>query len=135
LGKHSCVTAGCGANDAEVWRLRRGAEIQEVRIESRVSVSDPTIKYQLAIDGVGIALLPHAVALADVESGLLVRLLPDWEPEPIEFYAVYSTRLNASPKVRAFLEFLRGRIDAEGTPFRLAQPSWSPAHAEKACKP
>ncbi|NKJ20447.1 DNA-binding transcriptional LysR family regulator [Dyella sp. SG609] len=37
-----------------------------------------------------------------------MRVLPAWEPEPVELFALYPARLNASPKVRALLEFLRG---------------------------
>jgi DNA-binding transcriptional LysR family regulator len=47
----------------------------------------------------------------DVEQGRLVRLLPEWEPEPVELHALYPSRLNSSPKVRVFLQFLRERSD------------------------
>lgn len=111
LRQQSCITASCGAfgepADSATWRLRRGSDVQEVRIESRVSVPDPTINHQLAVAGVGVALLSQSVARLDVEQGRLVRLLPDWEPDPVELYAVYPSRLNSSPKVRAFLQFLR----------------------------
>jgi DNA-binding transcriptional LysR family regulator len=45
----------------------------------------------------------------DVEQVRLVRILPEWEPEPVELHALYPSRLNSSPKVRAFLQFLRER--------------------------
>jgi DNA-binding transcriptional LysR family regulator len=45
-----------------------------------------------------------------VEQGRLFRVLPDWEPEPIELYALYPSQLNASPKVRVFLQFLRVKL-------------------------
>jgi hypothetical protein len=63
-----------------------------------------------------VALLAQSMARVDVEQGRLVRLLSDWEPEPVELHAVYPSRLNSSPKVRVFLEFLRehlGAIDGE----------------------
>jgi DNA-binding transcriptional LysR family regulator len=41
----------------------------------------------------------------------LERLLPEWEPESIELYALYPSRLSASPKVRALLEFLQLRCN------------------------
>jgi LysR family transcriptional regulator, transcriptional activator for dmlA len=78
-----------------------------VRIESRVSVPDPTINHQLVLAGVGIALLSQSAAAANLAQGRLVRILADWEPEPVELHALYSSRLNSSPKVRAFLQFLR----------------------------
>jgi len=115
LRQQSCILANCGGPgepaDSAVWRLRRGPDLQEVRVEPRVSVPDPTINHQLAVAGVGVALLSQSAARADVEQGRLVRLLPDWEPDAVELHAVYPSRLNSSPKVRAFLQFLRERFD------------------------
>jgi DNA-binding transcriptional LysR family regulator len=109
-----CMTANCGAHgapaDCAVWRLRRGAESREVKIEARVSVPDPAVNHQLALSGAGVSLLSQNLAQPDIEHGRLVRLLPEWEPEPVELHALYPERLAASPKVRAFLQFLRDRF-------------------------
>jgi DNA-binding transcriptional LysR family regulator len=114
LRQLDCISATCGASgepaDSVLWRLRRGSELQEVRIEPRISVPDPTINHQLAVRGAGVSLVSQAVAREDVAKGQLVHLLPEWEPDPIELHAVYPSRLSASPKVRAFLQFLRERL-------------------------
>lgn len=117
LRDHSCIVTNCGgfgdAFDPAVWRLRRGAEIREVRMESRVTVPDPAIGLQLAVAGAGVALLSQSSARRDVEQGRLVRLLPDWEPDPIQLHALYSSRLSSSPKVRAFVQFLKDCFSRE----------------------
>jgi DNA-binding transcriptional LysR family regulator len=117
LRGHDCITSECGAIggqvDGAMWKLRRGTEIKEVRVDSRVAVPDPSIVHQLAVAGVGIGMLSHLMARTDVQAGRLVRLLPEWEPEPIKLHALYPTRLSSSPKVRAFLEFLRARMRKE----------------------
>lgn len=51
-------------------------------------------------------MLSQADVAPDLKAHRLVRLLPEWEPEPIELYALHPARLAASPKVRALLEFL-----------------------------
>lgn len=106
-----CIATTCDthgeAGDFATWRLRHGNELKEIRVEARVSVPDPTINHQLALAGVGAALLAQQVLQPDVEQGRLIRILPDWEPEPIELYALYPSRLDSSPKVRALLQFLR----------------------------
>jgi DNA-binding transcriptional LysR family regulator len=107
LGGLPSVTTSCDPAGGEMWRMKRGEEQAEVRLETRVSVPDPTINHQLALDGVGVALLSQGLARPDVDAGRLVRLLPDWELDPIEIYACYPSRLSSSPKVRAFLEFLK----------------------------
>lgn len=118
LRRQNCITMSCGSlfggtGDSPIWRLRRGTELQEIRVESRISVPDPSINYQLAVDGAGVALLSQLAAQECVTQGRLVRLLPDWEPEPVELHALYSSRLHSSPKVRAFLQFLRERFGPE----------------------
>jgi DNA-binding transcriptional LysR family regulator len=112
----SCITTSCdapGEGDFSIWRLRRGDERREVRVESRVSVHDPTINHQLALAGAGVALLAQSVMRADVEQGRLIRVLPEWEPEPVQLHALYPSRLDSSPKVRVFLQFLRERFGTD----------------------
>jgi DNA-binding transcriptional LysR family regulator len=117
LSQLSCITTNCdapgGQEDFAIWRLRRGTDLKEVRISVRVSVPDPTINHQLALAGAGVALLAQSVVREDVEQGRLIRILPEWEPEPVELHALYPSRLNSSPKVRAFLRFLRERFGTE----------------------
>jgi DNA-binding transcriptional LysR family regulator len=113
----SCITTSCdtigGPGDFTIWRLRKGVELKEIKANARVSVPDPTINHQLALAGAGVALLAQSVVRADVEQGRLIRVLPDWEPKPVELHALYPSRLNSSPKVRAFLQFLRERFGGE----------------------
>jgi DNA-binding transcriptional LysR family regulator len=118
LYRHSCLTTRCGGaltghGDSTAWRLRRGSELQEVRIESRAQLPDPMINHQLALAGVGVALLAQRSVAADLAQGRLVRLLPDWEPEPIDLHALYASPLHSSPKVRVFLHFLRERLGGQ----------------------
>jgi DNA-binding transcriptional LysR family regulator len=127
LRGHSCITSDCGTHGGQVdhamWRLRRGAEVKEVRVEAHVAVPDPSIVHQLVVAGVGVGMMSHSMARPDVEVGRLVRLLPEWEPEPVQLHALYPTRLSSSPKVRAFLDFLRarmGKVHAEMHRHRLA---------------
>jgi DNA-binding transcriptional LysR family regulator len=117
LRKLSCITTSCDTlgepGDFTTWRLRRNAELEEVRVDARVSVPDPTINHQLAVQGAGVALLAQSVVRADIEQGRLIRVLADWEPDPVELHALYPSRLDSSPKVRAFLQFLRARFGSE----------------------
>lgn len=81
-------TVGGEPGGSTTWRLRRGGEVTEVRVEARVAVPDPAMNHQLALAGVGVALLSKGMVKADVEAGRLVRLLPEWEPEPVVLHAL-----------------------------------------------
>jgi hypothetical protein len=132
LHNHACIATSCGpsgeAPGYALWRLTRpksatrsAQENKEIRVLARTIVPDPSINMELALNGVGIALLSQAAAAAAVRDGYLVRLLPEWEPEPVQLYAVYPSRLSASPKVRVFLEFLRDRF-GRNAELTLPQP-------------
>ena len=115
LRKLPCVTTSCDMAGGEstgsaTWKLRRENEVAEVEMEARILVPDPAVNQQLAVAGVGLSALSQAMVRADVDAGRLVRLLPEWELEPVAIYAYYPSRLNSSPRVRAFLDFLKERI-------------------------
>lgn len=115
LRLHRCIAVGCGRQgaplDSTLWRLRSGTDRREVRVIAHASVPDPEVSRQLAIAGIGVALLSQPLARPDIDRGLLVRLLPEWEPEPVELHAVYSSPLHSSPKVRVFLQFIREHLE------------------------
>lgn len=119
LRDHDCISSHCAKPGLPAgtssWRLQRGANRQEVRFEPRVTAADPSIAHQLTLAGAGIALLNEHAARYDVEAGRLVRVLPQWEREPLQLYALYASRLSASPKVSAFLSFLRERLSDDGS--------------------
>jgi len=126
LRSHNCITTGCGAygepSDSSVWRMRQGTQTEQVRVEARVSVSDPSINHQLALAGVGIAALAQHVAQPSIERKKLVRVLPGWEPDAVELHAVYSVPLNLSPKLRVFLQFVQQRLSIDGNKMHRPLP-------------
>ena len=62
----------------------------------------------MALDGHGIALLADWHVKPDLVSGRLVEALPDWNVEPnVGVYAVYPSRENMAPPVRAFIEHFK----------------------------
>jgi DNA-binding transcriptional LysR family regulator len=111
LRNHRFITTNCGAHGepAEFVKisLRRGALTETIRVESHICLTDPSLNLQLAISNAGIAQLSQSIAQPNVAAGRLVRILPEWEPAAIELFAVYASRLSSSPKLRAFLEYVR----------------------------
>ena len=110
-----CIVSTCGPlgepEDFSTWLLRRENEVREIHVPARVSVPDPSVHRQLALTGAGVGMLGQAEVVTDLKERRLTRLLPEWEPEPIKLHALYPSRLSASPKVRALLEFLHERCN------------------------
>ncbi|GLC91304.1 LysR family transcriptional regulator [Cupriavidus sp. TA19] len=63
-----------------------------------------------AMAGVGICQLPVMMVREQLNTGSLVRLLPDWAPRPELLHAVFPSRRGVLPAVRALIEHLAGRF-------------------------
>ena len=60
---------------------------------------------QLAVQGMGLALIDMAMARPEVEAGRLVRVLPEWSQPPVAVHALTPSRL-VPAKTRVLLEAL-----------------------------
>lgn len=89
------------------WVLRNtaGAEAEVIH-EPRLSSSSPSIVREAAAEGVGVAVLPEWSCHELLESGRLVRILPDWERRQGLIHMVFTSRRGLLPGVRAVLDFL-----------------------------
>lgn len=88
------------------WPLESDARRVEIALVPLIACNDFTPLYQAMLAGAGICLVPDTFAQSEVDSGRLVRLLPQWRGPAIEAKAVYPGRRGMLPKVRAFLDFL-----------------------------
>jgi DNA-binding transcriptional LysR family regulator len=89
-------------------RVMRNAAGQEELAEQRprITMTDPDAVCQAVKMGMGVALLAVPGVLKELESGELVRLLPDWHTDagPISLYFASQKLLPA--KTRAFIDFV-----------------------------
>ncbi|MES2073189.1 MAG: LysR family transcriptional regulator [Pseudomonadota bacterium] len=86
------------------WRFRQAGRDQLVRLAPRLMVNDVDAMLFAVKAGRGLGRpLSYQVA-DDLANGSLVRLLPDWEPEPLPVHLVVSSARYMAPKLRAFLE-------------------------------
>jgi len=89
------------------WRFvdRKGTPAS-VRVSGNLfSNSGDTLRIA-ALQGVGISLAPGFLVADDLESGRLIRLLPEYRPVEFSMNAVYPHRHHLSAKVRSFIDLL-----------------------------
>lgn len=67
--------------------------------------------YQAALNGMGVANIYQYMVDADISSGRLIELLPDWQQRQRPIYAIFQQRRDSSPKLDAFLLFLTELFD------------------------
>ena len=84
---------------------RKGAAAAVKVAGNLVSNSGETLR-RAALAGVGVFLAPGFLVHDDLESGELIRLLPEYRPVEFSMNAVYPHRHHLSAKVRTFIDLL-----------------------------
>jgi LysR substrate binding domain len=75
----------------------------------RLTTDEMMALRQAALDSVGIVQLPDYIVAADIASGTLEVLLPDWPSQRAIIHAAFPSRRGLVPAVRRFIDFLCGR--------------------------
>ena len=101
LATHDTIF-GMARSPAREWRFGPSARGVVVRLTPRLLVDDVEAQLQAAKAGRGVA-RPLSYQVADeLADGSLIRLLQEFEPEPLPVHLVTSSRSHMAPKVRAF---------------------------------
>ena len=87
--------------------LSSGKQQQEFRVTPKMLVDDFLILKQMAIEGVGIAIIPDYMCQQEVEAGALIPLFEDWGMPAVEVYALYPKHRSNIPRVKVFLEYIQ----------------------------
>jgi DNA-binding transcriptional LysR family regulator len=103
LARHDTIF-GMARSPAREWRFGPRRRVSVVRLSPRLLVDDIEAQLQAALAGRGIARLLSYQVSDELAAGSLVRLLQDFEPEPLPVQLVTLSRSHMAPKVRAFLD-------------------------------
>jgi DNA-binding transcriptional LysR family regulator len=106
LLKHNCIVYTLG-RDARIWRVRAedGTEVQ-LPVRGNAYVNNGLLEQALALEGLGIAVLPTFYVGDALREGTLVRVLDRVELPELGVYLVYADRHHLLPKLTALLAFL-----------------------------
>jgi DNA-binding transcriptional LysR family regulator len=119
LSSHDCLVFSDSPGSAE-WRFADGMKTgRKFRISGRLWMNSLEALISAAREGAGIVHVPSWQVQSDLTSGRLQRLLLDHEPAPTPLHLMLQPSRLASPKIRAFVDFLVeqwGKIDTFRTP-------------------
>jgi len=111
LSKHDCISAPRRGGPRRKWQLF-GPGDAEVTVEVDGPFQANTAAAQLsgALAGLGIALLPAALAASQVEARNLREVLPEYSSGSIGVHFVYLSRRQLPRAVSAFLDFATATV-------------------------
>ncbi|MCP1829191.1 DNA-binding transcriptional LysR family regulator [Bradyrhizobium sp. USDA 4532] len=120
LAGHDCLVFSDSPGSAE-WRFADGSKTgRKIRISGRLWMNSLDALVSAAREGAGIVRVPSWQVQSELADGRLTRLLIDHEPAPTPLHLMLQPSRLASPKIRAFVDYLVerwGKIDALRPPF------------------
>ena len=105
LAGHKVVIGPSGMGAAG-WNFEKNGKALSVRVEGQLTVSVNEAATACALASMGIITTSLWGCKSELESGQLVRLLPDWEIGFVEVNAVLPGAKTAKPSARAFTDYL-----------------------------
>jgi len=87
-------------------KFTRGSEEVDVRVSGRLTLNGASAAVEAAAAGVGIACSPRYAAEAALADGRVLPLLPDWDPDHRNLWAVFPSSRYLTHRVRLFVDHL-----------------------------
>ncbi|HEX7387996.1 MAG TPA: LysR family transcriptional regulator [Castellaniella sp.] len=107
---HDCISIHQGEGAYDVWRLTRRhggvQKLETVHISGNLATNDGETAVRWALAGQGVLMRAEWDIREYLDDGRLVTVLPEYETQSADIYAVYARRQQMSARVRAFVAFL-----------------------------
>lgn len=115
LSNHNCMLYSSVDGMAH-WRLSKDGTQHRVPVSGDYTVNTAGGLIEAVRAGRGIGVLPLHDVRAEIASGRLIRLMPDYQLPSDALHAVYAHRKHLSAKVRAFVDFVAEELDEQKGP-------------------
>jgi DNA-binding transcriptional LysR family regulator len=106
LLQHELLCLGSRSGGAQVWQLTKGKTVWQRDLPSRLIANSPDLLARMACAGTGIAASSALFAEGPMETGELVRVLPEWSLPEVTGWAVFPGRRLMPAKTRVFLDMM-----------------------------
>lgn len=125
LMRQECLT-GRYSDLAAGWNIGRDGVWQVINPNFRLLSDNGELLQQACVRGAGIGSFYHFHIHNDLREGRLVRILPDYELQPRNLYAVVPHKNFVRPQAKAFIDFVR-RLAAASAGVAPGKPERSAA--------
>ncbi len=127
LDQHACLQLVTPHFPADRWKFEGRDDAAEIELRpGKLRVNSADALAVALVEGFGIGPLPALSALSALQSGALVRVLPEYEMQGTTVYATYLSREYLDAKIKTWIAFLREFV-AAALSTRHAQYAYSDA--------
>jgi DNA-binding transcriptional LysR family regulator len=108
LAGHRCINIRLATKGGiYVWEFEKGGRAVNVRVDGPLVLNDSMLVLKAALEGHGLACVMEDLALEQIASGRLVRVLEDWCPPFAGYRLYYPDRRQLPPAFTLLVEALR----------------------------
>jgi DNA-binding transcriptional LysR family regulator len=93
------------------WVFSQDGHSVNVMPQGPLTVNDPIVALQAAIDGIGLVWTFEEYARPYTAVGALTEVLSDWRAPPLAPFLYFSSRRNMPAPLRAFIDYIRAQSD------------------------
>ncbi|MGJ7564080.1 LysR substrate-binding domain-containing protein [Variovorax sp. GB1R11] len=105
LAAHAAIVGPAGTS-AGTWSFQKDGQRVSARINSRLTVTGNEASVAAAVAGMGVVTTALWGCRAELASGSLIQLLPDWTMGEVEAHGMFTPGRPPKPSARALVEYL-----------------------------
>jgi DNA-binding transcriptional LysR family regulator len=105
LAAHAAIVGPAGTS-AGTWSFQKDGQSVSARINSRLTVTGNEAAVAAAVAGMGVVTTALWGCRAELASGSLIQLLPDWTMGEVEAHGMFTPGRRPKPSARALVEYL-----------------------------
>ena len=109
LTKHTLIVRPAGRS-SEGWSFSKNGKSTSIRIQGRFIINATEAATAAAVAGLGIYSTGERSSQSELQSGALVRLLPDWEIGSSDINVILPAGRVAKASARAFADFIAAHV-------------------------
>ncbi|MEL7696640.1 MULTISPECIES: LysR family transcriptional regulator [Pantoea] len=110
LAQHRCINIRHSpAGSVYAWEFEKAGRKLNIRVNGPLLSNSIIHVLNGALDGIGLAYVPEAMAKPHIENGTLIEVLADWSPTFEGFHLYYPNRRHTSSAFVAFVDAVRYR--------------------------
>lgn len=110
LAQHRCINIRHSpAGSVYAWEFEKAGRKLNIRVNGPLLSNSIIHVLNGALDGIGLAYVPEAMAKPYIEKGSLIEVLADWSPTFEGFHLYYPNRRHTSSAFVAFVDAVRYR--------------------------
>lgn len=94
-------------NGGSNWVLRKDKQVEELILVGKIKVDSSEAVRDCVLNNLGFTINSEWMFRDELISGKVIKILPDWQLEPLTLWALYPSGTLVSGKVKSFISFIK----------------------------